>query len=95
MTPGPIHVIACPGCGQLHRALSLASGNTFGAFSWTDGRIIAPMSPEFPRCTRCPRCAAFFWVHRAREVGSYDEMSAFRDDRLFDVRLEVMKPSCG
>ncbi len=46
------------------------------------------MHPEFPQCTWCEHCAAFFWVHRAREVGSFDSMAVGYDDRLFDVLLE-------
>ena len=72
MTPGPTLVVGCVACGAPYLLESLASGNTFGARSWTDGFQQAPMLPATPPITRCAKCAAFFWVDDAPEIGEYE-----------------------
>lgn len=69
MTPGPDSILACPSCGALVRARSLASGNTFGATLWSDGFFDAPMLPEQPALACCPSDAHWFWLGDALEVG--------------------------
>ena len=53
----------------------MASGNTFGARQWTDGKMEAPMLPDLPRVTRCHACGGFFWVERARQLGAFEPWS--------------------
>jgi hypothetical protein len=48
----------------------MASGNTFGAKFWPDGKIDAPMMPEYPSYVGCPHCPASFWLEDTKEVGS-------------------------
>lgn len=74
MLPAPDLVIRCPreGCTAHYRVRQYASGNTFGARVWTDGRMVAPMWPEEPEVTRCDACGTYFWVHRAPEVTEVD-----------------------
>ncbi|WNG45605.1 hypothetical protein F0U60_16985 [Archangium minus] len=86
MIPGPELVIACPACRALHRYDSLRSGNTFGAWRWTDGRVVSPMLPDRPSITRCHQCGGFFWVYRAEEVGSIE--NAPLDKSVYEVLLE-------
>lgn len=62
MLPAPPEIVCCPKCGQGLLRHSLLSGNTFGAAFYSDGRMVAPMLPEFPAFSRCPSCGAFFWV---------------------------------
>ncbi|MCX7840756.1 MAG: hypothetical protein N2559_15080 [Anaerolineae bacterium] len=69
MIPGPDEIIACPHCGSLARRHTLLSGNTFGAHFWTDGKMLAPMLPEFPAITRCAQCVQLYWVEDAQVVG--------------------------
>lgn len=73
MMPSIPQIIECPryGCEQKLVKRRLKSGNTFGATFWTDGRMDAPMMPEYPDFTRCPECGWFFWVHKAEELGPY------------------------
>jgi hypothetical protein len=69
MLPGPDEIIRCPVCLGLLRHSTLASGNTFGAELWSDGRLDAPMLPDSPPVVLCPCCAAPFWERSAVRVG--------------------------
>ncbi len=72
MIPGPDTIIGCPKCGALAKVPSLLSGNTIGAWWWTDGKMEAMMLPQYPEITRCRACAGFYWVIDARQVGEID-----------------------
>ena len=52
----------CDECGAIHSRGSLASGNTFGAQLFCDGKTIYPHLPEFPAITTCKRCSKNFWL---------------------------------
>ena len=80
MTPGPSIIIECPHCSKLLSRSSLGSGNTFGATHWSDGKMDAPMLPDFPEIVRCPKCNAFIWVNDAKEIGVYDWFNKSEDD---------------
>ena len=71
MTPGPTYVIRCPLCEQLGRYSSIASGNTFGAVYYTDGKRVAPMLPDTSSVVRCGHCSGVFWLESAADVGEY------------------------
>jgi hypothetical protein len=73
MTPGPTHVIRCPLCSQLGKYPTVASGNTFGAVHYTDGKRVAPMLPTTPSVVRCGFCRGAFWRKAAAEVGQFAE----------------------
>lgn len=73
MTPGPTYVIRCPLCEQLGKYSSIASGNTFGAVYYTDGKRVAPMLPDTPSVMRCGFCRDIFWREAAAEVGQFME----------------------
>jgi hypothetical protein len=53
----------------------MLSGNTFGAKFWLDGKMDAPMMPEYPAYAACPHCKGNFWVDDTKVVKSfgYDE----------------------
>ncbi|MDR0982478.1 MAG: hypothetical protein LBM07_04455 [Culturomica sp.] len=44
------------------------SGNTFGAKHYSDGKMIAPMLPQFPDLTKCKKCDHIFWLSDLRPV---------------------------
>lgn len=69
MTPGPDEITRCPKCHALHRCWSHGSGNMMGAVVWTDGRVVAPFSPEDRCVTRCPHCGEVFLRSAACVVG--------------------------
>jgi hypothetical protein len=61
--PGPDDIRECPKCRTLFAQRNTASGNTFGATYWTDGRMYASMLPDRGAVLKCPKCsAAFFWL---------------------------------
>jgi hypothetical protein len=78
MTPGPDQILACPSCGSPLRRQTLASGNTFGATFWSDGKQEAPMLPDFPAVSRCGHCHSIFWVEDAASLGEDD---SFREEQ--------------
>lgn len=61
MIANDIH-FKCDDCGAIHSRGSLASGNTFGAMLFCDGKTIYPHLPEFPAITTCKRCSKNFWL---------------------------------
>lgn len=75
MLPGPDQVIACPTCRTLARYGTLASGNTAGARTWTDGKQVAPMLPHPPAIVRCAHCKEVYWLAEARKIGKVDRWS--------------------
>jgi len=80
MTPGPSIIIECPHCSELLSRTSIGSGNTFGATHWSDGKLDAPMLPDFPKIVRCSKCDDFIWVEDAKEVGVYDWFNKGEND---------------
>jgi hypothetical protein len=72
MLPGPNYVYKCPTCSILIKNRSLMSGNTVGAEWYSDGKQIAPMLPEFPNLTKCEKCNSIFWLHKLKEIGTFD-----------------------
>jgi hypothetical protein len=46
----------------------MISVNTFGARTFSDGKTIAPMLPEFPNITRCSKCKTIFSLKRAKKI---------------------------
>ena len=69
MMPGPIIIRECTHCKGQFKESTIASGNTFGARYWTDGKMEADMMPEVDWLVSCPNCLAPVWVDSAEEVG--------------------------
>ncbi len=72
MLPAPPIIIECPHCSVEALKSGFASGNTFGAIFWSDGKMEAPMLPEFPEVVKCSFCKNFYWVDSAKELGTID-----------------------
>ncbi len=68
MIPGPPVIRECPGCHQALEQLTILSGNLNGAKTWTDGKVMAPMLPDFPLLAPCPHCGVLVWIYEAREL---------------------------
>jgi len=49
---------------------SLASGNTFNAAFYSDGKLISPDLPSYPKITKCTSCRSLFWVGHLEPVAS-------------------------
>lgn len=69
MILGPDYIYKCPTCGKLLRHRSFASGNTFRARLFSDGKNSAPMLPNFPFFVKCKNCNSFFKFSELKEVG--------------------------
>jgi hypothetical protein len=72
MQPGPYYVYRCPGCKNLLVHGSYFTGNTFNAKIFSDGKMIAPMQPDFPDLTKCNKCSRIIWLSKSRVIGVYD-----------------------
>lgn len=69
MFQAPDLVCACPHCGAPARVSQSASGNPFGAVTWTDGWLDAPEMPRIPRMTQCGSCDKAWWIAEAPQLG--------------------------
>jgi len=69
MLPGPTLIRKCSACEKLIAQPTIASGNTFGARFWTDGKSDAPMLPDEPWLVKCPHCGALVWIDEQEQVG--------------------------
>ena len=67
-TPGPTLIKKCNHCEGLMKQRTIASGNTFGARFWTDGKVEARMMPRTPIAIRCPHCKSLLWIEELEEV---------------------------
>ena len=70
MIIGPSQIIACPKCQGLASYVTLLSGNSLGAWAWTDGRVFAPMLPRPPAVVSCVHCGECYWRADAKRVGT-------------------------
>lgn len=77
MTPGPTLYKKCSACSKPIAEDTVASGNTFGAVHWTDGKCEAPMLPDELWLAACPHCRALVWLDELALLGKCDW---YRDD---------------
>jgi hypothetical protein len=69
MQPGPNVYRSCSLCGKPVIEETLWTGNTLEARYWTDGKMDAPMLPEFPLLAKCPHCGGLIWVQEQTKLG--------------------------
>lgn len=100
MIPRTPQIIECQrySCDQRLVKHEFESGNMTGATFWTDGRMDAPMMPEYSDFSRCPECGWFFWVSQAKELGPYIPMKRISEedpDKVEDIPNypDVKEPS--
>ena len=88
MLPGPTLIRRCSDCGKLIAQDTIASGNTFGAHFWTDGKVDAPMLPDQPWLVKCRHCGALLWIDEQEQVGEKDpwESGDLDPDKFRDAR---------
>ncbi len=80
MLPGPTIIKKCSECSGSIEEHTIASGNTFGATFWTDGKRDAPMLPDQPWLVICPHCQALIWIDEQAELG---EVEPFSDSGIY------------
>jgi len=71
MLPGNTFIRECPHCSGKFTQPTMASGNTFGAKFWPDGKMEAPMMPSYPEYVGCPHCKGSFWIEDTKAVKSF------------------------
>ena len=72
MIAGLTIIRRCSACSQAIEQRTIASGNTFGATFWTDGKREAPMLPDRPKLIACPHCHALLWIDQLKELAAVD-----------------------
>ncbi len=68
MKPGPTLIVKPRGCKQPVKLSTFASGNTFRAKFWTDGKCEAPMLPDDLWLQKSPSEGVLFWSDECREI---------------------------
>lgn len=63
----------CPGCRRPLLFETIASGNTAGGTSWSDGKVVYSMLPEKPWLRFSPSDDALFWSDECRQLGVFDK----------------------
>ena len=83
MLPGPTITRQCSACGQRFAEQTIASGNTFGARFWTDGKRDAPMLPDSPWLVKCRHCCSLVWIDEQIQIEEIEPWGS--SDRFPDV----------
>ena len=88
MLPGPTIIKKCSACSNLIGEHTIASGNTFRARFWTDGKRDAPMLPDHPWLVKCPHCNALLWIDEQETLGEikpWDRSGTFSNSRACET----------
>lgn len=88
MLPGHDQLVACPHCARPARHPGPMPGNPIGIRIWTDGKQVAPLSPETPPVAMCLGCEKPFWVSQAQKLGQLDLGSG--EDGVIDMDPQWM-----
>ena len=88
---GTTYVIACNHCGHPTHYEGIASSNTFGMSSWTDGFNFYPMADNSSSLVCCRSCKKIYWFLDAKEIG-FLSTSDFVDEK-HEVPEEIWKTS--
>lgn len=94
MTPGSTIIRECSACGKHIAQHTIASGNTFGARFWTDGKRDASMLPDQPWLVKCEHCNSLVWIDEQKQVGEIDPWgSRARDADKFPDARSALTPT--
>jgi len=88
MIPGLPITISCPHCGYLAYQETVMSRNTIGAKHWSDGKVTAPMYPEFPELVLCKKCSNFYWMRNAYR---FDRFSSYEEPEIKQDKIEYLE----
>lgn len=91
MMPGSTVIRRCSVCAKLIAQETIASGNTFGARFWTDGKRDAPMLPDQPWLVKCRHCRALVWIDEQEKVGEVEPWDS--GDATFGDARPYITPS--
>jgi hypothetical protein len=86
MLPSPYEIADCPTCGNVIVKEDMLSGNDFGAKYFSDGKKVAPMSPEFPLISKCDNCLTYFWLNKLKYTFKVD-WEEFHESQWADCKV--------
>ncbi len=89
MIPDPPIIKKCSECSGLLLKYSIASGNTFGAVFWSDGKMEAPELPEYPSLVKCPHCLSPVWIDELETVGKVKSFQSLDTSVKNSLHLDV------
>ena len=75
---------SCPFCKAHGRLQTIASGNSVGAKSWSDGYTYAPWCLPELLITQCLTCLKTFWIKDANLIAEFDNDIDFHPS-IFDL----------
>lgn len=88
MIPAYCKLASCPHCGGKKEIVQIASGNTYGAWLWSDTKQVAPMLPHVSPIQRCPTCGHYYFLNQF----SCEEGNTYSDEEgwlSFDEAIEA------
>lgn len=82
MLPGPTIIRECPHCNSPFKEWTMASGNTFRAKWWSDGKMVASMMPNQYSLVSCPSCNKPVWIEEAKLLDKLKPVGCFSDSKV-------------
>ena len=86
MIPAYCKLALCPHCGGEKEIVQIVSGNTYGAWLWSDSKQIAPMLPHVSPIQKCPTCGHYYFLKNVNikegDTYSYEEGWLSFDDAI-------------
>lgn len=89
MMPGPTIIKKCSEWSGLIQKHTIASGNTFGAIFWIDGKMDAPMLPDYPKLVKCPHCRSLVWIDNLETKKEIDPFEIRNTDAKWPMALDL------
>ena len=93
MLPAYCKIALCPRCGGEKEIVQIMSGNTYGAWLWSDSKQIASMLPQVSPIQKCPTCGHYYFFEKActKEGNKYsDEEGWLSFDEAVEAFGELM-----
>lgn len=88
MIPAYCKLALCPHCGGEKEIVQIVSGNTYGAWLWSDSKQVAPMLPHVSPIQKCPTCGHYYFLEHAyiKEGDTYSDEEGWLS---FDDAIEA------
>lgn len=91
--PAYCKLALCPRCGGEKEIVQIMSGNTYGAWLWSDSKQVAPMLPQVSPIQKCPTCGHYYFLKNVniKEGDTYsDEEGWLSFDDAIEAFNELM-----
>lgn len=88
MIPAYCKLALCPHCGGEKEIVQIMSGNTYGAWLWSDSKQVAPMLLHVSPIQKCPTCGHYYFLEHAniKEGNTYSDEEGWLS---FDDAIEA------